>query len=172
MSISIKDSVQKFFGFLLLIPGLLIFFIGGGMYFTGENPEQVQSGPVIVIFSLFLIIPGVILIILGKKNRKGEEVIESLVTIVKSYRRIPLSDLAAQLEIRKPAAQNLLMKALRLKLIEGHFDRTTDEFFTKEGEAKKPDASFCPSCGAPVEGVFLQGETVTCKTCGKIIQQM
>ncbi|MCP4131693.1 MAG: hypothetical protein GY754_12005 [bacterium] len=178
---SAKTSMKKIIGYILFFSGLFFFVPGLGMFLTSTDPEELKTAKEMLLYPpILMIIPGIILIILGRRLNKKEkqidsneeEQIDSLVAVVKAYRRIALSDLADKLKIQVPVAQDLLIEALRLKKIEGHFDRSNDEFFTDEGEAKKSDVSFCPSCGTPIDGVFLQGETVTCKTCGKIIQQM
>ncbi|HPA73449.1 MAG TPA: hypothetical protein PKY31_14335, partial [Spirochaetota bacterium] len=63
-------------------------------------------------------------------------------------------------------ANRLLMKAVALNMIEGNFDRTTDEFFTSDAREQKLEFKFCPQCGSPLDRVYLEGETVKCGRCG------
>ena len=167
MGITIKDSIQKFFGYILLIGGIFFLVVGIGMLFDPDLKDR-NVAPSIIIFSNAFTIPGLILIILGRRNNKIEEQIELASGIVKSYRRITIADLAEKLKTSNIKAEEILSKALTLKLINGNFDRTTGEFFTVEAENQEMEYKFCPSCGAPLERIYLKGDTIKCNSCGTI----
>lgn len=168
MGISIKDNVQKFFGGLLLLLGLLAFFLGIAMFFTPGDADEKSAGMGIAIFSLAFLFSGGALLAYGIKNARFEEKVLSAASIVKSSRRITVVDLAAKLTLSIPKAQKALNRAIELNLVVGNFDRSTDEFFTKESEGHKVDFKFCPACGAPLDRVYLKGETIKCRNCGVI----
>ncbi|HON79014.1 MAG TPA: PCI domain-containing protein [Spirochaetota bacterium] len=163
----IKNRVMRFFGFGLLFFGLFLLIVGIAM--TVEGGKDAASGPSIAIASLAFLIPGGILIFLARQARKKHELVESIASIVKTYRRISLTTLAEKLSIPIPDAGNLLMKAVSENLIKGNFDRTTDEFYTEDSKAQRLEFKFCPNCGGPLDRVYLEGETVKCSRCGLLV---
>lgn len=169
MGISAKDNVQKFFGGFLIVLGLLLFFLGLGMFFSPSDAEDISAGRGIAIFSFAFIVPGALLLYFGIVNAKFEENVLSASSIAKSARRISLSDLALKMNCSIPDANKALSKAISLNLVIGNFDRTTDEFFTEEGELHKVELRFCPGCGAPLDRVYLKGETIKCNNCGVVL---
>lgn len=168
MGYTIKDNLQKFFGGILLGIGALLFFLGVAMYFTPDDDGQRSAGLGITIFSMAIILPGILLFYYGMKNAKFEQLVISAASIAKTARRITLMDLATKLNCPIPVAGEALNKALSLGLVSGNFDRSTDEFFTQDGEVQKIKIKYCPGCGAPLDKVYLQGETIRCQSCGII----
>lgn len=151
-----------------MIFGIFIFIVGIAMLFD-PDPDDSGVAPSIAIASTAFIIPGVLLIALGKRAHKEEEQLESLVSIAKSYRRITMDELSQNLNIPVERTGKLLSLAISKKLIKGNFDRTTDEFFTEDSKLQEINFRFCPSCGAPFDRVYLEGETIKCKNCGVLI---
>lgn len=160
----IKNNILKILGYILVFFGVFMLVVGIGIAIEGKKDD----GPSIAIVSLVFFIPGFILLYLERRSRKQLEVLESVASAVKSYRRIKLVDLAAKVGITVPHASRLLMKAVALNMIEGNFDRTTDEFFTSDARQQSISFKFCPRCGAPLDRVYLEGETVKCGSCGAI----
>jgi hypothetical protein len=165
VKILIKDTILKLLGYSLLILGIFVFIVGLGMLFD-KDAEDVRNAPSIIIFSGAFLLPATLLILLGRKASREEEQLKSIASIIKSYRRITLSEIAGKLNITIPQAESYLSKVLSLNLIKGNFDRTTDEFFTEDAKAQKLEFRFCPGCGAPLDRVYLEGETVKCQNCG------
>lgn len=169
MGFTIKDNIQKISGGFLLIMGLLLFFLGIAMFFSPNDDEEKSAGRGIAIFSFAFITPGALLLYAGIKNSSFEERVLSAASIAKSSRRITLDALSGKLGCSIPEANKALTKALSLNLVSGNFDRTTDEFFTKEGAKDRIEIRFCPGCGAPLDRTYLSGETVKCKSCGILL---
>ncbi len=159
-----KAKIQKFMGYALLFFGIFVMVIGIAMMFD-EKEEKSQSLSIAVASSAFSA-PGVILLVLARKALREKEWLESATSIIKSYRRITLVDLAQKLNVPIPRASRLLSRALALNMIKGHFDRTTDEFFTDEAVTHRSQFRYCPGCGAPLDRVYLEGETIRCTSCG------
>ncbi len=164
----LKDNFLRFFGYVLIIFGVFILIVGLGMTLD-PDPKDRDAGPSIAVFSFAFTIPGLLLLRLGKKAQKEEENIKAVANIIKSYRRIKLDTISEKMGISVMEAETLLSKALSAGLIHGFIDRTTEEFVTEEARNKKVDVKFCSSCGSPLDTVYLEGETVKCKSCGTII---
>ena len=131
--------------------------LGIAMFLTSKAEKETEAGAGIAIFSISIVFIGGIFIYFGHKNGKFEEQVETVASIVKSYRRIKLFDLAEKMHVSVPEANKALSEAISIQLVEGNFDRTTDEFFTNEGKFGKTDFIYCPSCGAPFNKKFLEG---------------
>ncbi len=164
-----KSKLLAFLGYSVLFTGIFFFAVGIGMHFDKKDEKHTQGIP-IAIFSFSFSVPGGLMIWLGRRARKDRERIESIASIVKSYRRITLADLAEKLFIPIPVAGKLLTKAITMGLVKGKFDRTTDEFFTDDAREKRLEIKFCASCGAPLDRVYLEGDTVKCTTCGILMR--
>ncbi|MBP7583951.1 MAG: hypothetical protein KBA61_07955 [Spirochaetes bacterium] len=158
----LKNRILKILGFSLVFFGVFMLVAGVGITIEGEK----DNGPGIAVFSLIFFIPGATLLYLERRSSREMETLETVASAVRSYRRIKLVDLAAKVGITVPRANRLLMKAVALKMIEGNFDRTTDEFFTSDSREQKLEFKFCPQCGSPLDRVYLEGETVKCGRCG------
>ncbi|HPV41867.1 MAG TPA: hypothetical protein PKX40_11870 [Spirochaetota bacterium] len=152
-------------GLFILFSGIATCILGIAMHIDSASPQS-KSGIPIAVFSLSFILPGALVYLLGKKSKKNLELVQALAALIISYRRIRISDAAAQLLITEEQAAKLLAAAVGKGLVKGKFDRTTGEFFTEEAESETSSIRFCPSCGAPLDRVYLKGETIQCKSCG------
>ncbi len=168
MAIFWKDNILKFFGYALLFFGIFILIVGIGMIFD-PDPKDSAVGPSIAIASFVFSLPGFILIRLGKKAQRKEEKVKAVANIIKSYRRIKLESISQKLAIPVLEVEQHLSTALSAHLIRGFIDRTTEEFVTEDARKKDMEKKFCNNCGAPLEQVYLEGETVRCKSCGSIL---
>ncbi len=166
MKKAIATAVQ-WFGFFMLFCGMSTFILGFAMHLDSSSPGS-KSGMPIAVFSLSFIIPGLIIIFLARKSKKNIELLQTITGTIISHRRMKISDMAGQLMIPEPHAAKLLAVAVEKGLVRGKFDRTTGEFFTEEAEQDIAKIRFCPSCGAPLDRVYLKGETIQCRSCGSI----
>jgi len=166
-----KDMLKKTAGVIITSAGILLFVIAVYGYVSGidkGNNEDVHMGYIIGGLSLAIIIPGIRLYMSGMKQAKLEENLKRLASLIKTYRRISLKEIAGKFNMNEIEAEMLLNTAIGLNLIEGNMDRTTGEFFISgsAGEIKK--MSFCPNCGASLTQVIYQGETGKCSACGSL----
>ena len=164
-----KDTVKKFTGIAIVIPGVLLLIIalyGLVSGFQSGNREDINMGFIIGGLSLIIIFPGVRLYISGIKLSRLEVRLKQITAIVRSYRRISPADIAKKLNITESQAERLLITALDLNLISGNIDRTTGEFFISGSENGTIKIPFCPNCGAAINQVIYDGETGKCNVCG------
>ncbi|HPC40358.1 MAG TPA: hypothetical protein PLM53_04765 [Spirochaetota bacterium] len=158
-------TAVQILGLFMLFCGSATCILGIAMHIDSSSPQS-KSGIPIAIFSVSFILPGAVLYLLAKKSKKNLELIQSLASLIISYRRMRIADAAAQLMITEQQATKLLAVAVGRGLVKGRFDRTTGEFFTPEAERETTSIRFCPSCGAPLDRVYLNGETIRCRSCG------
>jgi len=156
------------FGIFVLFCGATTFILGIAMHIDSSSAES-KSGIPIAFFSLSFIIPGLFLYIRSKKMRRNIELMQTIAGMIISHRRIKIIDVAAQLQIPEQLAAKILAAAIENGIVQGKFDRTTGEFFTEEAEQEVSGIRYCPSCGAPLDKVYLKGETIQCRSCGTIV---
>ncbi|HPS56687.1 MAG TPA: PCI domain-containing protein [Spirochaetota bacterium] len=165
-----QDTVKKTLGLVLIIPGALLLFIAIFGIIGGDKPEDFNMGVGVSIFSLFIIFPGILLYRKGLDLAKKEIKIRKLVSMLTTYRRLSIQDMASKLGIPEAEAQNLLTLSIAQNLINGHIDRTTNEFFVSDSIQDIKNLTKCPFCGAPVSQIFHTGETAKCQSCGQLFQ--
>ena len=161
---SFGNRVRMFLGYSLFFFGLGIMVIGIAIYF--DDGKVKNPGLPIAMASTAIWLPGAVLVYMGKKWRARRELMESVVSIIKSYRRITLHSISEKLGISIPEANGLLSDALEEGMIEGNFDRTTDEFYVKDAKDERIEIKFCEHCGAELDKIYYQGDTIVCKSCG------
>jgi hypothetical protein len=164
----ITDSLLKVMGAVISIAGVLLFTIGIGMTID-PLPDDTGAGPPVIIISFALILPGIFLYLKGRAIGKTESNIEKVISFVRSYRRISVETLSSQTGFSRKDVMDYMAQALSLKLIQGNFDLTTDEFFTTEGALDGAADLECPSCGAVISRGFLPGEERRCPACGSLL---
>lgn len=166
-----KDTLKKTSGTIIIIIGAFWLFVAIFTVVTGSEKgikSDVNLGFVLGGFSIAIIIPGVKLFLSGVKLSKLEENLKQLSALVKSYRRISLSEIAKKFNTTEIEAEKLLSTAIELNLVSGNMDRTTGEFFIAESLNEIKKIAYCPNCGASLTQVIHKGETVKCPACGSM----
>ena len=166
-----KDTLKKSSGIVIIIFGAFWLFVAFYSVVTGIEKgvkSDVNLGYILGGFSLAIIIPGVKLFISGVKLSKLEENLKQLAALLKSYRRISLSEIAGKFKTTELEAEKLLNTAIELNLVSGNMDRTTGEFFISESLNEIKKLSYCPNCGASLTQVIHKGETAKCPSCGSM----
>ena len=165
-----QDTVKKTLGLILIVPGTLLLLIAVFGIIGGDKPEDFNIGVGVSIFSLFIIVPGILLYRKGQHLANDEIKIRKLVSMLITYRRMTIQEMSNRLGITENEAHNLLTLAIDQNLISGHIDRTTNEFFISGSVQDIKDLTKCPFCGAPVSQIFHKGETAKCQSCGQLFQ--
>lgn len=166
-----KDTLKKTTGIIIIIAGALLLFVGifgivSGLQ-TGKK-DDVNIGIIVTGFSIAIIIPGARVYLSGVKLSKLEETLKQLSVLIKTYRRISISEIAKKFNINEFEAEKLLNTAIELNLISGNMDRNTGEFFISESLNEIKKISFCPNCGTSISQVIHKGETGKCPSCGSM----
>ena len=150
-------------GALLLIVGVL----GATAMATARDPFYVLWGA--VLCSATGIVPGVLLLVFGGRARKEEKTLVAFSAWIKTYRRIPLNDLARNLGKTRYETEQVLATAVDRGLVQGIVDRTTDEFVVKESIGQQIFVEQCPHCGAAIHRWFLPEDMLVCSHCNQPI---
>jgi hypothetical protein len=163
-----KDTLKKILGLILIVPGAFILLIALFGIIGGGEPDDFKTGVGVIIFALSLIVPGILIYRQGQALSRREKKIKKLASMLRTYRRMSIQDMASILAVTELEVHNLLAVAIDLKLISGHIDRTTNEFFVLTSIDNIKKLTHCPYCGAPVTGIFHEGETAKCSSCGQL----
>ena len=167
----LKDTLKKTSGIFIILIGAFWLFVAIFTVVTGHEKgikSDFNLGFVLGGFSIAIIIPGIKLFMSGVKLSKLEENLKQLSALVKSYRRISLSEIAKKFNTTEMEAEKLLSTAIELNLVSGNMDRTTGEFFIAESLNEIKKLSYCPNCGASLTQVIHKGETAKCPSCGSM----
>jgi hypothetical protein len=122
-----------------------------------------------VLCSTTGIIPGSILLLFGWQARKEERMLVAFSAWIKTYRRMPLNDLARNLGKTRFETEQVLATAVDRGLVQGIVDRTTDEFVVKESIGQQIFGEQCPHCGAAIHPWFLPEDRLICAHCSQPI---
>lgn len=152
---------------------LLLFAIGviiGVSYLYGYPYYEPSNFPVITGACIpTALVPGLVLIILGRRASLKEKELIEFTAWVKTYRRISLTDLATKLGKPQMEAEQLLVTVVDRGLLKGFIDRSTDEFVLQEAVGQEAFLDTCPRCGANLQKRYFLGETVTCPYCHSVV---
>ncbi len=152
---------------------LLVFVLGiiiAVSYLYGYPYYEPSNFPVITAVCVpTALVPGIVLILLGRRASLREKELIEFTAWVKTYRRIRLADLAAKLGKPQFEAEKILVTVIDRGLVKGFIDRNTDEFVIQEAVGQEHVIETCPRCGANLQERFLLGETVTCPYCHSVI---
>jgi len=162
----IKDKILQIIGLGLILFGLL--FVAVGIANVPEEGLAYGVGAAMMGIILFST-PGLFLFFMGRKTGKEgkERYTNHVIGILRTYRRIKISNVAAKINKTVPETERLICEYVRKGLITGYVDRTTNEFFTEESLDTSPTyIKKCPNCSAPISTRALRGESILCSYCG------
>jgi predicted RNA-binding Zn-ribbon protein involved in translation (DUF1610 family) len=165
----LKDDFYRWIGAILI--GLGIFFVLLSLMGATIWQEEMEALPeayygIIWICTAVFLLPGIAIFAWGWKLGQEERELEKLAGYLKSYRRINSHTLARKLGKTEYETEHLIAECVRLGLVKGYFDRSSDEFFTYQSvfeEIKRRDK--CPNCGAAIDARVLVGESYECRFC-------
>jgi len=165
----VKGKLYLTVGVLLLLTfavGVLI----GVSYLYGYPYYEPSNFPVITGVCIpTALVPGLILILLGRRASLREKELIEFTAWVRTYRRIRLADLAAKLGKPQYEAEKILVAVVDRGLLKGFIDRSTDEFVLQEAVGQESFLDTCPRCGANLQKRYFLGETVMCPYCHAVI---
>lgn len=152
---------------------LLLFVVGviiGVSYLYGYPYYAPENFPLITgVCVPTALVPGLVLIVLGRRASLKEKELIEFTAWVKTYRRISLADLATKLGKPQMEAEQLLVTVVDRGLLKGFIDRSTDEFVLQDAVGQEAFLDTCPRCGANLQKRYFLGETVTCPYCQTVI---
>jgi hypothetical protein len=153
----------SFFGLIGLIAGI-------GMMVSPINPNDPQSGIVVVVLTaIFCVVPAVLSIWGIGYTRGRRKRLYRLVSLVETHARLPIATVASELQMDADGARKLLLEGVELGLVKGRLDIEDGVFFseTVAQPAVQHHTAPCPGCGATVSATIIPGKPVDCPYCGR-----
>jgi hypothetical protein len=140
-----------------------------GVAIEALRAEPFYAAAGAVLCAITGIVPGAVLLVLGWRAHLEEQSLVEFSAWIKTYRRIPLNDLAKNLGKTRFETERILARAVDRGLVGGIVDRTTDEFVVKESIGQQIFVDRCPHCGARVHRWFLPEDRLICSYCNQPI---
>jgi uncharacterized paraquat-inducible protein A len=162
----IKEATYKWLGIGSIVFGLILVAFGWDMM---RDPKTAYLGYQALGGCLpFLLVIGILFLSVGLKAEREVREFEKLAAYLKAYRRIKIGALASKMKLSEYETERRIIRCVRLRLLTGHIDRATNEFFNPAGTEGKTLIS-CPQCGGSVEQMVMAGETGKCPYCGSLL---
>ncbi len=165
----VKGSLYLTLGVLLLLAFALGILIGVSYYVGWPYYAPGNLTLFAALCTPTALLPGLLLLFLGRKARKNEKDLVEFTAWIKTYRRIGLADLAAKLGKNQVDAEKLLIRSVDQGLLKGFIDRATNEFVLQEAVGQENFIDACPKCGANLRKRYFLGETVVCPYCQSVV---
>lgn len=163
-------------GIIFIIAGLwtlwtiLVFAIALFYQLVGlEDGPDSGAANALYMCSVVNFIVMVLLIFIWHTKKKNEDQMDELASYLRMYRRTPLNNVAARMNIDLKTTELLLSKCISKGHIHGFLDRNTNEFILKESIIEMKTGSKCPNCGGFTTDVSFPGEVVKCQFCDAVI---
>ena len=154
-------------GFLAFV-GVSCSAISVGMMVSPGKPDDPQSGMAILILSIGIFgIPAAILLWLGLRGRRYDRQLQQVIAMGMASARLPLQQLAAQLGVPVPKAQELVLDAISRGKLFGRLDYEHGTFISAAAHQGVQQLSMrCGACGATSQVIVSPGTASNCRFCG------
>lgn len=174
-----KSTILRFVGLALALFGIIVatlvwqsqsvttynYVNGTWSESTAYYPDYAQVLQVIVFYTL----PGILLFAGGTILRKREDNLIHLSSLLKTYRKVEISDIARKMNKGETETIKLIEKCLKKKYVSGKFDSTLGNFLTLKATSEQIESFSCPFCNTSFPEKVLTGETRKCPYCGNMV---
>lgn len=116
------------------------------------------------------VLPGAIAVLFGVVEWRREKQLKGFATLLGTYRRIRMDELARKIGKTDMETDRLLTKAIELKYVDGVVDRATGEFVLAEAEKQQVFVERCPHCGGVVNRWSFPEERFPCPYCSVAVE--
>ncbi len=110
-------------------------------------------------------IPGALAVLFGVIEWRRAKELKDFATLLQTYRRIRMDELARKIGKTEMDTDRLLTRAIELKYVAGVIDRATGEFVLAEAEKHQVFVERCPHCGGVVNRWAFPEERFPCPYC-------
>ncbi len=145
-------------GIVLLVLGIVLVilaglgFIIGASYFAGfPSYDPASGGAILGVCGVLPLVPGVLVVWLGIRDRRHAARLEAVRGYVLAYRRIRMTDLAAHLRLPAADAEALVSEAIGGGDLQAFVDTTTNEVVAPAAVPQERFVGPCPRCGGQID---------------------
>jgi hypothetical protein len=156
-------------GIVLLVLGASCNAIGIKLTVEPRPGDDTSSGIFWIVFSVtVLLLPGLVLVLAGFAQSRRAQRLEKIVALATASERVPLVQLATDLETTVPIARDLLLSAINSGSVVGRLDLEEGVFLsgsTRGGGVQKRTMT-CAGCGASSTVIVSATLEAACEYCG------
>jgi hypothetical protein len=166
--VSGKHSSRAPLGIGLLVFGLTCNAVGIGLTASPKDDNDVGAGIFWIAFSILALIgPGVLLVMLGRRESQRTARMAKLVALATASQRLPIQQLAIELKTTAEAARDLLLEAIGQHRIMGRVDLEAGVFISASTHGGVQQLTMnCRNCGARSTVIVSVASTSHCQYCG------
>ena len=152
------------FAWVLLACGA---FLTAGSLGLWLERRDMSAGLVCMIVAIALLGPGAALLAGALATKARGLKLQRLSALGAAASRLPLGEIAADLEVPVTEARTLVLDAVSLGLLRGRMDLEAGVFLSSSAEGSvRPIDARCDACGATSTVVRIGTEPVRCPFCG------
>lgn len=156
-------------GIFLLILGASCNAVGIGLYVEPKREGDANAGIFWMFFSLIAVmLPGLLLVFAARKQALRAKRIDTIVAFATASERVPLAQLATDLDCDVGSARDLLLEAIGAGRIVGRLDLEQGVFLSgsTRGGGIRQLTMTCKSCGGVSTVIVSVTSQSMCQYCG------
>jgi hypothetical protein len=152
----------------VLVLGITCNAIGVGLVAKPKDADDPGAGWFWIVFSLVaMVLPGVLLILAGRKQARRAAAMETIVALSRASQRLPLDVLAADLKVTPAEARELLLAAIGQHRVFGRLDLEHGVFISASTHGGVQQVTMnCRNCGGRSEVIVSATSMSLCQYCG------
>ncbi|MBN1562327.1 MAG: hypothetical protein JXA10_00690 [Anaerolineae bacterium] len=162
--------MNRLFGILLLVLGVLVGVIVAAWLFTNEDLEGsariLGLGIALIVLVAPMIGGGVYLLAFGSKESKQQQDAakqRQLLNIVQTRGQVKIDELVIEMQLPREQVREMIYSLVGLGVFSGYIKWDEGVLYSSEASQLR-DLEKCPNCGGEIE---LSGKGVAqCKFCG------
>jgi hypothetical protein len=154
-------------GIVLLALGATCNAVGIGLTVHPKEGKDIDAGVFWIVFSIVALIgPGVLLVLIGRRQARRNAQLAKIVALATASQRLPLTLLAEDLGLTQVQARELLLTAIGQRLVIGRLDLEQGVFVSGSTHGGVQQlAMTCGSCGARSTVIVTAGAPTSCPYC-------
>lgn len=168
-TISSVSAARTTPGVVLLVLGATCNAIGVGLAVAPREEQDFGAGMFWIVVSVIaMMVPGLLLVISGRRRAASAARIEKIVALARASERVPITSLARELGVEARVARDALLEAIARQRVVGRIDLEAGVFIsgsTEDGNVRQVQL-ICRSCGARSSVVVTPSSITSCPYCG------
>jgi hypothetical protein len=155
-------------GIVLLVLGATCNAVGVGITVSPDKEGDASAGIFWIVFSLVALIgPGVLLVLLGRRQAQRTARMQKIIALATASQRLPFAQLATDLNVTAAVARELLLEAIGQRWIIGRLDLEQGVFVSGSTHGGVQQLTMtCRNCGGRSTVIVSTASMSHCQYCG------